>query len=80
VEICKPELSKVYALKHLCEISGANRKITYVGDEFDCGNDADSAQHANHDSNVKCLHVDGPAKTGFFIATLIAHLTRNASR
>jgi len=80
IEICKPTLSKVYAIKRLCMGSAASSKITYVGDEFDAGNDNDIKLFATQEARMKCLHVGSPAKTAFFISTLMAYLDGNLRR
>jgi len=72
IEIHKPTLSKVWALKHLCDRPNPPT-ITYVGDECESGNDHDVHRFATEVTRIKCLHVDSPAKTAFFISTLIAH-------
>lgn len=78
IEIRKPTLSKICALKHLCA-GERPPTITYVGDECDSGNDRDILRLSTEGSGIKCLHVDGPAKTAFFVSTLISHLG-NGSR
>lgn len=75
IEIHKPILSKSCALRFLRSTSPAPLSITYVGDEFDCGNDHDIGRLASEEVGVLCLRVDSPAKTAFFLATLVAHLT-----
>lgn len=80
VEICRPALSKALALKNLLASSPTSRRITYVGDEFDFGNDSDIARLASEDERVGCLRVSGPAETAFFIATLTRYLTDYAQR
>jgi 2-phospho-L-lactate transferase/gluconeogenesis factor (CofD/UPF0052 family) len=77
IEICKPELSKLFALKQICTNYLTPLGITYVGDELDSGNDRDIKQFAINGSGVKCLHVDSPAMTAFFITTLLTHLCGN---
>jgi 2-phospho-L-lactate transferase/gluconeogenesis factor (CofD/UPF0052 family) len=77
IEICKPELSKLFALKHICANHLTPLGITYIGDELDSGNDHDIRRFATNGSGVKCLHVDSPARTAFFITTLLAHLIGN---
>ena len=76
VEICKPSVSKIYALNHLRASSERTLRVTYVGDELESGNDVDIRKLACEESALKCLHVEGPAKTAFFISTLMTHLTR----
>ena len=80
VEICKSSVSKVYALEQVCSHSSMSSRITYIGDEFESGNDHDVGKLAACGSRMTCLHVDGPAKTAFFLSTLIAHLTSNVRR
>lgn len=72
IEIHKPTLSKLWALKHLCD-TPKPPTITYVGDECESGNDRDIYRSATEGAGLKCLHVDSPAKTAFFISTLISH-------
>ena len=74
VEIRRPALSKVPALRHLWATQPQLSKVTYVGDECDAGNDRDVAALAKEHAGLNCLHVNGPAHTAFFIATLIARL------
>ncbi|MDY6948700.1 MAG: hypothetical protein SXG53_23610, partial [Pseudomonadota bacterium] len=74
VEIRRPDLSKVPALRHMWATQPHLFKLTYVGDECDAGNDQDVAALANDHAGLKCLHVNSPAHTAFFIATLIARL------
>jgi 2-phospho-L-lactate transferase/gluconeogenesis factor (CofD/UPF0052 family) len=78
IEICRPELSKAWALMHLRASSPVSPRITYVGDECESGNDRDIEQLASKETGVNCLRVDSPAKTAFFISTLITYLTENA--
>ena len=54
--------------------------ITYIGDEFDSGNDRDIQELAAQGTGVKCLRVKDPAETGFFIRSLLAHLSKNVER
>ena len=77
VEICKSGLSKSYAVEYLSENGAVAPKITYVGDELDSGNDWDIKELATRGAQVKCLRVDGPGKTAFFMVTLMAHLNKN---
>jgi 2-phospho-L-lactate transferase/gluconeogenesis factor (CofD/UPF0052 family) len=79
IEIRKRALSKVLALQHLCSRSASGCRITYVGDELDSGNDHDIQQFATAEPRIKCLHVDSPAETAFFIFTLTGRLQRNAA-
>lgn len=74
IEICSPTLSKYYALKQVCAVSPSERTITYVGDELESGNDHEIAKLAYEEERMRCLYVDSPAETAFFIATLLAHL------
>lgn len=74
VEIRCPTISKVPALKHLWATRPHVFKVTYIGDECDTGNDQDIAALANEHAGLRCLHVNGPAITAFFISTLIAAL------
>jgi hypothetical protein len=74
IEICRPVLSKSYALKQMCDRSPASWSITYVGDELESGNDYDIARLVGEEPRLRCLHVDSPAKTAFFITTLIERL------
>ena len=79
VEIRKPMLSKVWALRRLC----AERNlptVTYIGDECESGNDHDIYEFASERPGLKCLNVAGPPKTAFFIATLLAHFRNHAQR
>ncbi|MFL6603930.1 MAG: 2-phospho-L-lactate transferase CofD family protein [Steroidobacteraceae bacterium] len=80
VEICKPALSKIGALRYLRTNSAALPQITYVGDEFETGNDRDIEELAISETGVKCLHVDSPAQTAFFISTLTAYRVKNGKR
>jgi 2-phospho-L-lactate transferase/gluconeogenesis factor (CofD/UPF0052 family) len=80
VEICRPTLSKSCAVKYLRASLPQPLVITYVGDELDKGNDRDIKNFASEDTAVRCLHVESPAETAFFISTLIAYLTTNARR
>lgn len=77
VEICRTKLSKRHVIRHLRDKFPTLRMITYIGDEFDTGNDRDIEELATQGAGVKCLRVDGPAETGFFLQTLIAHLGKN---
>ncbi len=79
VEICRPTLSKALALRDLLKASGASRRITYVGDECESGNDSDIARLAREDERVSCLHVSGPVETAFFLATVTKCLTSDAN-
>lgn len=74
VEIRCPTLSKVPALKYVWATQPHLSKVTYIGDECDAGNDQDIAALASERAGLKCLHVNGPAHTAFFIAMLIARL------
>jgi 2-phospho-L-lactate transferase/gluconeogenesis factor (CofD/UPF0052 family) len=74
IEIRSPALSKRVAILHLGAKAKAPQMITYVGDECDAGNDRDIKELALSGAAVKCLHVASPARTAFFIATLIGHL------
>lgn len=78
VEIYNPALSKIHALKYLCKEYSDLPKITYVGDECDSGNDYEVKEFSTKEPRIKCLQVDSPAKTAFFIYTLIANLENNA--
>jgi 2-phospho-L-lactate transferase/gluconeogenesis factor (CofD/UPF0052 family) len=70
VEIKKPTLSKVAAIKHKINVCG-NKTITYVGDEMNNGNDACVKEYQEWwPQYVKCLHTTGPAMTAFFLKTL----------
>ena len=80
IEICRATLSKTHALKHLRDIHPTLRMITYIGDEFDSGNDRDIQELAVQGTGVKCLRVKDPAETGFFIRSLLAHLSKNVER
>lgn len=67
VEIYRRGLSKKYAVQFVLDNPDITT-ITYVGDEFKNGNDKIVA---DMDSNlVKCLPVNSPAKTAFFLTTL----------
>jgi 2-phospho-L-lactate transferase/gluconeogenesis factor (CofD/UPF0052 family) len=78
IEIRRPTLSKVVALKHLLENCSTPPRITYVGDECESGNDREIEEFAGHSVGVRCLHVQGPSKTAFFISTLLAKLEGKA--
>lgn len=65
VEIAKRNLTKADAIAHIMKNAQPNQ-ITYVGDEFDGGNDA----VIKGIPNVKCLSVDSPVKTAFFLLTI----------
>jgi 2-phospho-L-lactate transferase/gluconeogenesis factor (CofD/UPF0052 family) len=78
IEICKLALSKSVALKHLFSPSNGRPRITYIGDELECGNDQEIADLAREATEIKCLHVRSPAKTAFFIRTLTSHLNGHA--
>ena len=80
IEICKPVLSKVSALKYLIASRAAPCRISYVGDELDCGIDRDIMEFSKNDPSVACLSVNSPAKTAFFISTLVTVLTENVTR
>ena len=80
IEICRATLSKSHALKHLRDRHPTLRMITYIGDEFDSGNDRDIQELAAQGTGVKCLRVKDPAETGFFIRSLLAHLSKNVER
>jgi hypothetical protein len=77
VEICRPTLSKSCALRYFYESCGRFLKVTYIGDEFNSGNDRDIAELSSTQAELKCLHVESPTKTAFFISVLIEHLTRD---
>jgi len=77
VEICRPMLSKVFALKHLLALSAVPLRMTYIGDELESGNDQSIADLSRDTPEIKCLQVHGPAKTAYFIRTLATHLNRN---
>jgi 2-phospho-L-lactate transferase/gluconeogenesis factor (CofD/UPF0052 family) len=77
IEICKPELSKALVLHYLRADATLHPTITYVGDELDSGNDHDVQKFSRREPGIKCLHVHTPAKTAFFISTLIAHLSQS---
>lgn len=79
VEICVPRLSKICALKYLLARSPEISRITYVGDEFDDGNDREIKELATKDPSVSCLQVDSPAKTAFFISALTRYLGKSVS-
>ena len=74
IEIRSPALSKRAAILHLAGKPNSAQQITYVGDECDSGNDHDVQELSSLGFAVKCLRVDSPATTAFFIATLISHL------
>jgi hypothetical protein len=74
VEICRTTLSKNHTLKHLRDNYPTLQIVTYIGDEFDSGNDRDIEELAAQETGVKCLRVRDPAETGFFIRSLLAHL------
>lgn len=67
IEIVKDGLSKVDAISNI-QREQMPKSITYVGDEFEGGNDA--AVAAANFENVKCLPVSTPAQTAFFLMTL----------
>jgi hypothetical protein len=79
IEICRSTVSKKHALIHLLAASIAGARITYVGDEFQSGNDRDVEAFAGQNVGVCCLQVGGPTKTAFFIRTLIEYLTKNVA-
>jgi 2-phospho-L-lactate transferase/gluconeogenesis factor (CofD/UPF0052 family) len=78
VEICRPSLSKVWALIDLQGLLASSHTITYVGDELRYGNDTGVGEFARRQNGVRCLEVANPAKTAFFISTLIGCVTKNA--
>lgn len=78
IEICKPALSKSAAVKHLFSPVSGQARITYVGDELECGNDQDIGDLSREMTDIKCLHVRSPAKTAYFIRTLTSHLNEHA--
>jgi len=78
IEICKPALSKSVAVKHLFSPARGHARMTYVGDELECGNDQDIGDLSRETSGIKCLHVRSPAKTAYFIRTLTSHLNGHA--
>jgi 2-phospho-L-lactate transferase/gluconeogenesis factor (CofD/UPF0052 family) len=80
IEIRKPSLSKVCALEHLYTESVDSPRITYVGDECASGNDRDVDEFATAGSSVRCLRVGSPAKTAFFISTLLMRMESDANR
>lgn len=80
IEICRETLSKRHAVKHLRNVHPTLRMVTYIGDEFDSGNDRDIQELAAQGTGVKCLRVKDPAETGFFIRSLLAHLSKNVER
>jgi len=75
VEICKPNLSKIDAIKYVFKAKNA-KSITYIGDELDSGNDAVVEKLSHELPTLKCLHVKNPVQTAFFIKTLIHHIER----
>jgi 2-phospho-L-lactate transferase/gluconeogenesis factor (CofD/UPF0052 family) len=77
VEICRTTLSKSHTLKELRGGNPTMRTLTYIGDEFDSGNDRDIVEFATHGTGLRCLCVVDPAETGFFIRTLLLHLGKN---
>lgn len=79
VEICKPALSKAHALKALFSEMRPTLTVTYVGDELASGNDRDISLLEASNSRLKCLPVEGPAETAFFLQTLIEYLDENAA-
>lgn len=80
IEIYNSGLSKVCALKHLHTTSPTPLRITYVGDELESGNDRDIRELETAARNVKCLHVSSPAKTAFFVSTLLTRLNSHDQR
>jgi hypothetical protein len=66
IEICKDSLSKKHAVIDV--LNSGVKSITYVGDEIECGNDADVEEL--HDNRVACLRVKNPVETAFFLTIL----------
>jgi hypothetical protein len=77
IEICNPALTKACALKYLYSTVPLLKRITYVGDELDSGNDRAIKEFSSINSGIICLHVNSPAKTAFFISTLLSNLEPN---
>ena len=71
IEIAKKNLSKLEAI-HDIKKTMSPREITYVGDEFDGGNDA----VVKTVEGVKCLHVKNPVETAFFMLSYMNSLTQ----
>lgn len=71
IEICNPNLSKATALNYV--LSDKNTRVTYIGDELHHGgNDEPIYDIAlNNVDRVKCLKVNSPAQTAFFLKTLV---------
>ena len=80
IEICRAALSKSHALRQICRRTPADQSITYVGEELKSGNDHDIAGLGSEEPKLRCLHVDSPAKTAFFIATFIEWLQTHHRR
>jgi 2-phospho-L-lactate transferase/gluconeogenesis factor (CofD/UPF0052 family) len=79
IEIRHPRLTKVDALR-LLRTERKPSTITYVGDECESGNDHDIAKLSLADAGLRCLRVNHPAITAFFIATLLSHLRKHGNR
>jgi len=77
VEICLPSLSKVHAINHVLGTSTDARRLVYVGDECRGGNDSEVFSLSLNSSEVRCLGVNNPAMTAFFLLTLVQFLSEN---
>lgn len=69
IDIAHPMLAKALTARTVVEeLPNANGTLTFVGDEFENGNDA-PVKFMDH-PRVRCLHVSSPAETAFFLTTL----------
>jgi 2-phospho-L-lactate transferase/gluconeogenesis factor (CofD/UPF0052 family) len=80
IEICKPNLSKIWSVRSIFGRFQGSLKMTYVGDECVSGNDHDVETLTKERPGSRCLRVKNPTETAFFICSLITHLTSNAQR
>lgn len=81
VEICHPNVNKLKAVRYISDRHPVSKMtITYVGDECDHGNDRSIRELSDRNTGVKCLRVRSPAKTAFFISTLLSHLEQHGRR
>lgn len=66
IEIASVNLSKASAIKYILE-KNPTAKITYVGDEFEDGNDSPILELAKQNPSIKCLSVSSPTKSAMFL-------------
>lgn len=72
IDITRPGLSKVPAVKYVLDNSDSKVTMTYVGDEVISGNDQPVAEMNDH--RVKCFNTSGPAETALLLIATLSHI------